>query len=299
MPVQLTINNTPPALSLPAAQSVAQGGTLSFNVSGTDADTVDPLALTASGLPAGMTFKDNGNRTGTASGQVTDPPGNYSPQFGVNDGKNSTVNGNVAITVTPPVLSALVSAREKLVKKKITVGCRFLIPAIKTCSAAVKRGAKQVGAATGTAGAGKASSNVGVTLSKSTRAAVAKSVGGVPVSVALAATRTDQATSFTAGKTTKVVPPRIRVRTTFAAFRGRRLTKRGTSYLKSLAKKIGTAKTVVCTAHPDRGSNSKVVATARALAACAVLSKNGAKGKFQSVGSRAKHDKRAEITIIR
>ena len=43
----------------------------------------------------------------------------------------------------------------------------------------------------------------------------------------------------------------------------------------------------------------KAVATARALAACSVLSKNGAKAKFQSVGSRAKHNKRAETTVIR
>jgi FtsP/CotA-like multicopper oxidase with cupredoxin domain len=299
MPVQLTIHNTAPALSLPAAQSVAQGASLTFNVSGTDADAVDPLALTASGLPAGLTFKDNGDRTGTVSGQVTAPPGTFSPTFTVNDGKNPAVNGNVQITVTPPVFSALVSAREKLVKKKITVGCKFVLPSIGSCQGIAKRGTKQVGSAKRTSAGGLASLNVGVTLSKSTRAAVAKSVGGVPVAVTMNALRTDNASPFAAGKKTKVVPPRIKVISAFGAFKGTKLTNHAKRYLKSLAKKIGTAKTVVCTAHPNRGSNSKTVATLRAKAACKALIAGGAKGTFTSVGSRSKHNRRIEVTVIR
>jgi len=99
--VNFTIN-APPVLVLPAAQSVEYGSSLTFGISATDAEAGDPVHLGASGLPAGLTFTDNGNRTGTVSG--TPLIGVASPTtatFTASDGINAPVLGTVTISVTP------------------------------------------------------------------------------------------------------------------------------------------------------------------------------------------------------
>lgn len=68
--VAITVTLSPNALYPPEIQAIAQqhvneNSSLSFTVTATDFNDGDTLILTASNLPAGATFIDNGSRTGT------------------------------------------------------------------------------------------------------------------------------------------------------------------------------------------------------------------------------------------
>jgi hypothetical protein len=84
---------------------VQYGAALSFTVSATDVEAGDTLTLKASGLPAGLSFKDNGNGTGTVSGTVTAAVNTYSATFTANDGYSDSQVGTVAIAITPAPLT--------------------------------------------------------------------------------------------------------------------------------------------------------------------------------------------------
>jgi hypothetical protein len=72
-----TVANAPPTLNLPGAQSVDFNDPLTFGMSATDPNAGDTIALAASGLPAGLTFTDHGDGTGTVSGTDSATPGSY------------------------------------------------------------------------------------------------------------------------------------------------------------------------------------------------------------------------------
>lgn len=91
--------NLPPVLVLPGPQTGTYSDSLTFGISATDPDVADVVVLSASGLPASLTFTDNGNRTGTVSGLLTTIPGVYVATFTANDGHNDPVNGTVEITI--------------------------------------------------------------------------------------------------------------------------------------------------------------------------------------------------------
>ncbi|HKD95387.1 MAG TPA: Ig-like domain-containing protein [Gaiellaceae bacterium] len=96
-----TVVNTPPTLNLPGAQSQDYHDALSFGISASDPDSGDTETLTASGLPAGLHFTDNGDRTGTVSGTITATPGVYTATFAADDGHHLVpTTGTVQITVT-------------------------------------------------------------------------------------------------------------------------------------------------------------------------------------------------------
>ena len=92
------MQDVPPSLTLPGDQSVPYHGALSLPVSASDAQP-NPLTLSATGLPAGLTFTDNGNGTGTVTGTVTAAPGTYPVTFTASDGV-STTSQPMTITVT-------------------------------------------------------------------------------------------------------------------------------------------------------------------------------------------------------
>jgi hypothetical protein len=93
--------NAQPTLALPGPQSVGFNDPLSFGISASDADAGDSVALGASGLPAGLSFTDNGDGTGTVSGTDTADPGTYTVTFSADDHHHTTpVTGTVTITVT-------------------------------------------------------------------------------------------------------------------------------------------------------------------------------------------------------
>jgi FtsP/CotA-like multicopper oxidase with cupredoxin domain len=91
--------NGPPVLVVPGAQSGAYTDPLTFGISATDPDN-DPITLGASGLPASLTFTDNGDGTGTVGGNLTANPGVYVATFSADDGFNDPVTANVEITIT-------------------------------------------------------------------------------------------------------------------------------------------------------------------------------------------------------
>jgi hypothetical protein len=106
-----TAANTPPVLSVPGAQTVAEGALLSFDVTAFDVDG-QLLGLTASPLPTGATFADHHDNTGTfswtpASGQA----GSYSVAFTANDYFGGIDTKSVAIDAihvnNPPELNAI------------------------------------------------------------------------------------------------------------------------------------------------------------------------------------------------
>ena len=98
--VASVVVNTPPVLTVPGAQSVDFNDPLTFGVSATDANAGDTLSFSATGLPAGLTLTDNGNRTATVSGTISASPAVFTATISVNDGHNPAVTATVQITVT-------------------------------------------------------------------------------------------------------------------------------------------------------------------------------------------------------
>jgi predicted RNA-binding protein with TRAM domain len=94
-----TGGNTPPAITVQATASVNEGALLTVNVTASDANG-DEVELTASGLPTGATFTDNGDNTATLSWTPTaSQSGTYSVTFTADDGHGGTANATLAITV--------------------------------------------------------------------------------------------------------------------------------------------------------------------------------------------------------
>jgi hypothetical protein len=96
-----TVDNAQPTLTVPGAQSQDYHDALSFGISATDPDSGDTVSLSASGLPSGLNFTDNGDRTGSVSGTITAAPGVYTATFTADDHHHlTTVTDTVQITVT-------------------------------------------------------------------------------------------------------------------------------------------------------------------------------------------------------
>ncbi|MBK7141795.1 MAG: tandem-95 repeat protein [bacterium] len=110
--VAITVTNTnqAPILAAIGAQSVAEGASLNFGVTATDADGTTPT-LTTSTLPTNASFTDNGNGTGSFSFNPDfTQAGSYNVTFYATDG--SIIDSEVvAITVTgtnqAPILAAI------------------------------------------------------------------------------------------------------------------------------------------------------------------------------------------------
>ncbi|HNI06551.1 MAG TPA: Ig-like domain-containing protein [Thiobacillaceae bacterium] len=94
VPVTVTNTNQAPVLGALSGKTVAEGATLSFGVTATDADK-DVVTITASPLKSWMSFKSN---TFTATPGFADS-GSYTVTFTASDGKLSS-QGSMTITVT-------------------------------------------------------------------------------------------------------------------------------------------------------------------------------------------------------
>ena len=91
-------SDTAPVLGPIAAQTVVQGGNLSFTASATDAEK-NPVVFVASGLPAGASLDP---ATGVFSWKGAGPQGNYSITVTPNDGTFNGTSQTVPITVAAP-----------------------------------------------------------------------------------------------------------------------------------------------------------------------------------------------------
>ncbi len=103
--------NSPPSITVPGSQSVGEGSLLSFNVSATDPDG-QPLWLRVSSLPAGATFVDHYNNTGSFSWTPgIFQAGSYIVRFIADDTFGGTDSKSVQIDVqnvnTAPVLDPI------------------------------------------------------------------------------------------------------------------------------------------------------------------------------------------------
>src|SRR5688572_16685544 len=107
------VQNRAPVVTAPATQQVDEGVALSFTVTATDQDG-DHVTLTASSVPAGATFTDQGNNTGTFSWTPgSTQSGVYDVTFQGDDGNGGTDTASTTITVhdvapqnRPPTVSA-------------------------------------------------------------------------------------------------------------------------------------------------------------------------------------------------
>lgn len=94
-------SNTAPVLNPIPAQTVAQGGNLSFTASATDAEN-NPVVFVAAGLPAGASLNP---ATGVFTWNAASPTGTYAVTITPNDGTVSGASQLVSINVTAPVSS--------------------------------------------------------------------------------------------------------------------------------------------------------------------------------------------------
>lgn len=91
-------SNTAPVLRPIAAQTVVQGGNLSFTASATDAET-NPVVFVATGLPAGSSLNP---ATGVFSWNGAGPQGTYAITVTPNDGTFNGASQTVSVTVAAP-----------------------------------------------------------------------------------------------------------------------------------------------------------------------------------------------------
>ena len=90
--------NRPPTITAPATQTVIQGQSLTFTVTGDDPDAGDTLSYSVSGAPAGITLDST---TGVVSWTPAfDEIGTQALKFTVSDGA-ATASATVQIKVTP------------------------------------------------------------------------------------------------------------------------------------------------------------------------------------------------------
>jgi FtsP/CotA-like multicopper oxidase with cupredoxin domain/uncharacterized Zn-binding protein involved in type VI secretion len=296
---QLDIQNTPPTLTVPGAQTIPAGSFKSVGVSATDPDAVDTLSFSATGLPAGLSVVDNGNRTATIQGQPVAPPGDYTATIAVSDGHNPPVTSTVKFTITKAKkpLTAIVDRPERLVKRAVTIGCLTDTANLRSCRVDVFLGKKRVGRASKKLGSsGKRFANVRVVLNKAARKKVAKSLPGVSFKVKLLGRKFGSSKNLTASGAGKVVPPKVVATLKSGGFQGQTvtLTGKGTKFLKGIAKQVKRAKHVSCSA----AASSQALSTQRGNAACALLATSGLKSKF-STKSKVGGSPSIAVTISR
>jgi FtsP/CotA-like multicopper oxidase with cupredoxin domain len=278
---QLDIQNTPPTLVLPGPQTIAAGSLASFNVSATDPDAVDTLSFSASGLPAGLSFVDNGNRTASISGQPIAPPGVYNATIAVSDGHNPPATGTLKITIAKAKkpLTAIIDRPERLVSRAVTIGCLADTANLRSCRVDVLLGKKRVGRGSKTLkSSGKGFTNVRVVLNKATRKKIGKSLPGVQFKVKLLGRKFGSSKKLSAAGSGKVVAPKVVATLKAGGFQGQMVTlaSKGTKFLKGIAKAVGKANQVSCAS----AASSAALSTQRGNAACAFLATSGLKAKY-------------------
>ena len=301
---EMQVTNTAPTLVLPGDQTAFNGTTPSIAVAANDPNTSDTVALSATGLPGGLSLVDNGNRTGAITGTVNAPPGEYLAEIAATDGKHAPATTGTVKIIVPPgkEFTGIATQPERLSKGGIVVGCRLVRAQLKSCRATVSRKSRRLGQATKlVAAAGFPKANVRVPLTRSIRSSIGRSVPGVAVDVGFLGFAFDLVTSLTDTTTTRVVAPRVTARPGTVVFNagGAGLTKAGRTYLKKIAGQVGTAKRIVCTARPNAGSRNRARARSRARNACNYLKARGLKAKFTSVGAGAPGNRRVVLRIDR
>ncbi|HEX7076787.1 MAG TPA: Ig-like domain-containing protein [Candidatus Eisenbacteria bacterium] len=97
--ITVTGVNHDPIVTAPASETTDEGVLLAFGVSATDADG-DHVTLTATGVPSGAGFTDNGDDTGSFSWTPGfTQAGSYSVTFHGSDGKGGSGSATTGITV--------------------------------------------------------------------------------------------------------------------------------------------------------------------------------------------------------
>jgi hypothetical protein len=227
---------------------------------------------------------DNGNRTVTVSGQPIAPPGDYNVTFTVADGHNAPVSGTLKITIAKAKkpLTAIVDRPERLVKRAVTIGCLLDSPALRSCRVDVLVGKKRVGRGSKTLkSSGKRFTNVRVVLNKSARTKIAKSVPGLKVKLKLTGRRFGSSKNLSDATTVKVVAPKVVATLKSGGFTAgtANATPKGLKFLKGIAKQVGKAKQISCTAP----ASTSALSTQRGDTACVVMRLAGLKSKFTTV----------------
>jgi hypothetical protein len=279
----MQISNSPPTLTVPGPHVVKAGSFATFDVSATDPDAVDTLSFSATGLPAGLSLVDNGNRTATISGQPIAPPGVYNATIAVSDGHNPPVTAALKVTITKAKkpLTAIIDRPERLVNRAVTIGCLANTPNLRSCRVDVLLGKKRVGRGSKKLGSsGKRFTSVRIVLNKATRKKIGKSLPGVKFKVKLLGRKFGSSKNLSASGSGKVVPPKIVATLKSGGFQGQTVTlsSKGSKFLKGIAKAVRKAKQVSCTS----AASSQLLSSQRGNAACALLATSGLKAKYST-----------------
>ena len=213
------------------------------------------------------------------------------------------------ITIAP--FAGVLDNPERLVRRRITVGCRFYSKSLRTCTAQVLSGkVRGVPAAAANPQVGKASvtirrrgkrtANVRVGLSRSFRRRIPGSIGGVAITVKLTATKFDSRTKTIVSKTTTVVVPVVVALPNFATFsrNSATLNRRAQTYLTQLAGLVGKTKRIICTGYPDSSGNA-TLGRRRAAAECTAIRRAGLRTRYSTSGSSRARSRQLAITILR
>lgn len=116
LPIQPTSSGAPPVLAVPATQIAIAGNELVFNVVASDLNSSVPLALTATGLPAGASFATalatNNSTKGTFRWTPTssDTGRNFTVSFKASDGSTQEIRNVVISVVTASTLGVVNAA---------------------------------------------------------------------------------------------------------------------------------------------------------------------------------------------
>jgi len=197
----------PPTITVPGPQRAQKGAQLRFGISAGDPNPFAPLTLGASGLPGGLRFTDNHNRTGLVSGTVTARPGVYNARFTAGDGSHPPASGTVRITITPAELALLVGRRVHLSGGAIAVECKVLHATLRTCTVTALVGRKRIGSAAASLHKrGTRTLTIKIKLNAGTLRTIGHSRKGVTVTIVLQATEFGSKTRLSAQGQTTVLP---------------------------------------------------------------------------------------------
>ena len=132
---------------------------------------------------------------------------------------------------------------------------------------------------------GKNFTTVKVLVNRATRRKIAKSVPGLKVKVRVTGRRFGSAKNLADATTVRVVAPKVTATLKSGGFAPGTvtLTTKGNKFLKGVAKQVGKANKVSCTA----AASTAVLSTQRGNAACALLALSGLKSKqFNTVAKQ-------------
>ena len=124
--ISLIEPNLAPSFTSTAVTAATEGTVYTYNITTTDANSGDTLAITATTIPGWLTLTDNGNRTATLTGTPADADvGNHTVDLVVTDDGTGSLTGTQSFTVAVADLDTPPSAVGSIPAQSGTEGTAF------------------------------------------------------------------------------------------------------------------------------------------------------------------------------